>query len=265
MRRDRPREVLKELAAPGLKAMDVKAAAEVKEAHEKEERERVAESAGVGLERKLRAAGIAGVKGEAIPAAVAGGTIAAPLSVREAGDGKALGMSVEEYQEINRVEVRAQNASAYETILSNLYAAWPLYAGGLGSKQEAAGKIAAGEEGLRAYFEGSRARGVDRKEVEAIVSEELAKTRYTAVPSFLVTKLEPRYRAQGGAVSFTRSTPRGSPEKIRLERDYAASGRQAIEPADEEAPVVAFERYAGKAGGTSVQKIIFLFSNSNLI
>jgi hypothetical protein len=68
----------------------------------------------------------------------------------------------------------------------------------------------------------------------------------------LVTKLEPRYRAQGGAVSFTRSTPRGSPEKIRLERDYAASVRQAIEPADEEAPVVAFERYAGKAGGTSV-------------
>jgi hypothetical protein len=73
----------------------------------------------------------------------------------------------------------------------------------------------------------------------------------------LVTKLEPRYRAQGGAVSFTRSTPRGSPEKIRLEREghrgsYAASGRQAIEPADEEAPVVAFERYAGKAGGTSV-------------
>jgi hypothetical protein len=141
----------------------------------------------------------------------------------------------------------------------------------------------AGEEGMKAYFEGSRARGVDRNEVEAILSEELTKTPYTAVPSFLVTKLEPRYRAQGGEVSFTRSTPRGSPEKIRLERQtgsyaaaqsdsvslpgiegsFAVSGPQALEPIyrkitrkagsnHEEAPVVAFERYAGKAGGKGV-------------
>jgi hypothetical protein len=535
---DAYKEVLKELAVPGLKAVDVKAVVEVKETYEREARERAVESAGVGLERKLRTAGSISGNNAAILASVTAGSLVVPLSVKEAEDGKALGLSEGEQKEISRIPVRAENKRAYETILCNLYAAWPLYEWGLESKakaarlvnerlesggksgeltinaqtslgeiirgevetcregvktctsgipgvfaeaavvdfyddaekekyvttlerkrvlpkggaaatltalktmpegsaetkaklnkgltralgqykaismstglplgelvevvkaeaegkggavlglkvyyevpmeelvkeamgenrqtkevrlDEAAGSIAASEiivggasgpaldeaelireklidgcgfsaeeakeaedflhsirfsgknpvvpaflaeamdkekassfkelrhnilsaldtrqetaynlsskEGMRAYFEGSRAGGVNRKELDGILREELAKTKYTTVPSFLVSKLEPMYRAQGGGVPFTRSTPRGNPERIRLDSaehtgSYAASRQQggASEfdskisqkgsTKREEARVVPFERYTGKAARSVIE------------
>ena len=131
------REVLRELAAPSLEAMDTKAVQTIKEAHEKETAERAAEDAGVRLERKLSKTGRYGVDA------------AVPLSPRKAGDSRILGLSEEEAREVGAMSVSPDHEREYDTVLSNLYAAWAYYEGGGLSKAEAAALV-------NKYLEGNK-------------------------------------------------------------------------------------------------------------
>lgn len=71
-------------------------------------------------------------------------------------------------------------------------------------------------EGLRAYFESGRAAGskVGRKDIQALLGESVT-PRYAPVPFSAVSKVEPAYKAVGNVAPLNRSTPRGSPERIR--------------------------------------------------
>jgi hypothetical protein len=95
--------------------------------------------------------------------------------------------------------------------------------GALEADGSASYNLASGE-GLRAYFESGRAAGsskVGRKDIQALLGESVT-PRYAPVPFSAVSKVEPAYKAVGNVVPLSRSTPRGSPERIRPAN--AASG-----------------------------------------
>ena len=131
------REVLKDLAAPGLEAVDAERVRTVKEEREREALAKAAEESGVELERDLSVAAMYGGDTAAVLASVASGTVAVPLSPRKAGDRAALGLTEEEAAAVSSLAVRPENAKMYDTVLSNLYAAWAYYEGSV-SKAEAA-------------------------------------------------------------------------------------------------------------------------------
>jgi len=130
------REALKGLAGAELKAVDNKTVRALKEAHIREAVETTGEKAGVSLEKKLRAIG-KHASGMNVLEALAAGNVTVELSPRNRSDGAVLGMSEEDIREIGLLPVKAENEAAYDAVLSNLYAGWQAYEGGM-SRQEAA-------------------------------------------------------------------------------------------------------------------------------
>jgi len=132
------KEVLKELAAPSLKEVDHRAVMAAKEAHEAEAEAKTAEKSGLELERKLSVAAMHGGEAAAVLASVVSGTATVPLSPRKKSDAEALGLTAEEAAAVNALPVRPEDKGAYDTILSNLYAAWSYYEGGISKAEVAA-------------------------------------------------------------------------------------------------------------------------------
>jgi len=131
------KETLGSLASPVLEASRTGEAQSAKAAVTAEAEAVAAETAGVGLGRRLALATAAGMTGSEAVASVAGGKAAMPLSVRNKGDHAALGLSAGEAEELCAIHVSQENEAAFDAALCNLYAAWPLYEGGAGKAETA--------------------------------------------------------------------------------------------------------------------------------
>ena len=81
------------------------------------------------------------------------------------------------------------------------------------------------EEGIKAYLESSRAKEnkLTRKDIEELLEE--GKAGSNTLPSF-ASKLEVKYRAQGGIAPLTKSAPKGTPEKIHLAKATAKAANE---------------------------------------
>ncbi|MDR0312031.1 MAG: hypothetical protein LBI14_00375 [Treponema sp.] len=134
------REILKDLAAPDLAAVDRKAVRAIKEGYGQAAAEKVSEEMGVRLEKKLKIAGKYGVDTAMILESIVHGSLMVPLSPRNKADGLALGLSEVEVDAVCALPLRPEDEAAYDTVLSNLYAAWPYFQGGI-SRVEAAGMV----------------------------------------------------------------------------------------------------------------------------
>jgi hypothetical protein len=143
------REVLGGRVLPELKAIENKNVLEIKEGLEQEAAVVAAESTGINLEKKLRVAGRNETEGAVILSSIAAGSIAVPLSAGKPADLYALGLNEEEAAELIAAPVRAEHEAAYNTVLSNLYAAWSCYAGSM-NRLEAAQMVLAYLEGTDA-------------------------------------------------------------------------------------------------------------------
>jgi hypothetical protein len=131
-------EVLKELAAADLRVIDYKTLESIRERERKESEAVYVEKKGVALERTIQTAVKSGGSPSMVMNAVTGGMMAVPLNPREKTDGKILGLSEEEISAIAAIEIRPEDEKKFETVLSNLYAAWPEYEAGGTSKAETA-------------------------------------------------------------------------------------------------------------------------------
>jgi len=130
--------LLGETAQNELYIADIKIVYEVKEGHIKTVAQTAAEGYGTALERKLRAAGKHTADVTSVLSVIATGRVTVPLSPRKTNDGLLLGLGEDEVKEINSVHINTEYESAYNTVLSNLFASWALYEGSGLSKAEIA-------------------------------------------------------------------------------------------------------------------------------
>jgi hypothetical protein len=123
--------LLGDTALPELRLADKESICEIKEERARAAAETANESLGTELERKLRTAGKYGCDSASVMSAVAKGSVSVPLSPRKISDGLALGLSEAEVNEINSIPVNPLYENEYDTILSNLFASWAYYEGGI--------------------------------------------------------------------------------------------------------------------------------------
>ncbi|QQO08999.1 hypothetical protein [Breznakiella homolactica] len=145
------REVLGDLAAADLAAVDRERAAELRAREIEQTAAAAGEIAGLRVERLIRAAAGFG----SATAVLERGVIGVPLDIRRDADARALNITEEEAGEILRHGMPEGQEALYRGILGSIYANWGYYAGSGVSKAEMAGTVGA-------VLTGSAGGGIDR-------------------------------------------------------------------------------------------------------
>jgi hypothetical protein len=131
------RAVLGELATEEIEALSAEKIQNIREAQRKAASESIQEKKAVALEQAIHIAGLGMSAGE-LQRAIADGAMTVPLSPGNRQDGIALGLNEREIEIIHQYPVSPEKSTAFNAILSNIYAAWPAYEKSGMSKADAA-------------------------------------------------------------------------------------------------------------------------------